>query len=92
LKKQKILKEKRRVARRRAKITLSSPRYAAKTVHEALARRVSIVEQMVNQLVSGQGPLLSEVYQARQGALSVMSDLNTIKATILGHSTGWERP
>jgi hypothetical protein len=83
-------KKKRAVRRKPAKITAASPRYAPENNYQRLAVRISAVESMVNQLVAGQVPLNSQVYAAVEGARSVMQDLNTLKATILGHSTGWE--
>ena len=56
---------------------------------ESLTRRVAVVEPLLAQLLAEQKPLLEELYRARQGALSVMQDLTTLKAIVHGGASGW---
>lgn len=53
------------------------------------SRRLDILEPLVGQLLAEQKPLLEELYRARQGALSVMKDMVSLKARVFGSSSGW---
>ncbi len=84
-------RKKKKVTRGKPPLILTaSEKFAAGSEVEAWRRRLDVVETLVNQFMQQQKPLMEELYSARQGALSVMKDLNMLKAAVLGHNVGWE--